>query len=549
MWVIMLITVMLWACGSKKQNKAEKQAFYYNQSGGIGSLDPAFAGNQANIWAVNQLFNGLVSLDKQLNVVPELAKSWNVDSAGKIYTFYLHSNVEFHTNKLFENEQDRKMSAYDVEYSLRRVIDSTSLFNKGMWIFKDKVLKNSSGTLSDTCFLAVNDTTFRIYLNEPFPFFLEILTMPYAYVVPKKIAEHYGLDFRSHPVGTGPFRFQSWDEGNSLILRKNPNYWKKDAEGHILPYLDAIKVSFISDKTQAYRMFLMKQLDFFSGIEEGVVDEVLYANGTVKESMREKCQVDRSPYLNTEYLCFQLDPNAPCYKNSVNHPFLNKDFRKALSFSIDRNRMVFFLKNGLGQAAIHGMVPTAISAYDNSRIIGYSKNPDSALFYLNRAKVQLKEFKNLSLTVSKEHKALSEFLVKEWRDNLKVDFNIDLVDSKVYRSMAEKGEVPFFRASWLGDYPDPENYLALFYSGNFTPNGPNKSHYKNATFDKLYETSKTILNRKERYQLYYEMDQLLMNDAPVIPLYYDEILRLNQFSITGLEMNAMNSLKLEQVHK
>jgi peptide/nickel transport system substrate-binding protein len=99
--------------------------------------------------------------------------------------------------------------------------------------------------------------------------------MPYAFVVPEEAVKKYGKDFREHPVGTGPFQFKLWDEGNALVFHKNPNYWKKDAQGNQLPYLDAVHISFITDKKMEFINFQQKKLDFLSGIKEGTRDIIL----------------------------------------------------------------------------------------------------------------------------------------------------------------------------------------------------------------------------------------------------------------------------------
>lgn len=547
--VILWISLLFISCSKNESSNSTKTIFKYNQSGGIGSLDPAFAGNQPNIWATNQLFNGLVEFDSVLKVQPCLADSWELQDEGLTYVFHIRKGVFFHNDPLFKEGKGRELSAFDVLYSFKRITNPTTVFNKGMWIFKGKVLADSSGNIAENAFEAPNDSTFIIHLQRSFPFFLEFLAMPYAFIVPQEITEHYQLDFRSHPIGTGPFVFKEWDESNGLILLKNENYWRKDLAGNSLPYLDAIQVSFVDDKSQTYRNFWMGNLDYFNGIEEGILDELLFPNGELKPLPKEKFHIQKGPYLNTEYLCFQLDPLAPCYKDSPKHPFLNKDFRKALSYALDKKRMVYFLKNGLGEAGIHGMIPSAVSAYPIDKVHGYAFRLDSARIYLAKSGVDITKLPKLVLTVAKEHKSLSEYIVKEWLDNLGVQVEVELVDAKVYRTMAEKGEVSLFRSSWIGDYPDPENYLSLFYSENKTPNGPNKSRFQSKKFDALYSESSHIQDDSLRFAKYLEMDQLLMQEVPVIVLFYDEILQLQQKNISGLTSNPMNMLYLENVKK
>ena len=165
------------------------------------------------------IFNGLVQLDKNLNIQPCLAKSWNISDDGLTYTFNLRADVSFHDNELFKNAADRILVAEDVAYSLNRIIDPKTA-SPGSWIFNDRVDP-------DQPFAAINDSTFQIKLLRPFGPLLSILTMQYAFIIPQKVAKHYGKDFRVHPAGTGPFQFKAWQEGDVLVTVKNEIHEKK----------------------------------------------------------------------------------------------------------------------------------------------------------------------------------------------------------------------------------------------------------------------------------------------------------------------------------
>jgi len=154
----------------------------------------------------------------------------------------------------------------------------------------------------------------------------------------------------------------------------------------------------------------------------------------------------------------------------------------------------------------------------------------------------------LRLSTVAERKAVSEFLQKNWAD-VGVQVQIDINQSAAQQEMVDGGRAAFFAKSWLGDYPDAENYLALFYSPNFSPAGPNKTHFRNAEYDKLYDQARAEQNPAARTALYQAMDRLVVANSPVIPLYYDEVVRLTQNNVRGLKANPMNQLLLEQVHK
>lgn len=537
------------SCNVDKSEGEGKTVFRYNQAGVLGSLDPAFATDQAIQWATSQLYNGLLELDSNLVIKPALATRWEISEDLKTYTFYIRKGVKFHDDHLFPNGKGRVVTAHDFEYSFKRICDPQSIYNKGIWIFKDKVLKNEDGNISDTCFRAVNDTVFKIYLEQPAPYFLQILTMNYTFVIPHEVAEHYGQNFRSHPVGTGPFKFKSWDEGNTLVLLKNDNYWKKDENGTSLPYLDAVQVYFIPDKSQAFRAFTLGDIDFVSGIEQSSIDEFLYSNGDFKEDVLQRYAAQKCDYLNTEYIGIQLDPNAPVYQGQSEHPLWNVSFRQALNYAIDKKRLVTHLRNGLGNAGVHGVVPPAVPYFETKEVRGYEFNSQKAIEAFKASGWRGKSMPELKFFVDKEYKGLGEFMCKSWEEILGINVKLAINESKVIRGMANNGEIAMFRASWLGDYSDAENYLALFYGSNFTPNGPNKTHYQDDQFDSLYVQSKKVVDPIERGKVYQKMDDLMMKDSPVIIMFYDEVIRLSQPNITGFPANAMNFLNLERLRK
>src|SRR5215471_15614973 len=234
--------LLIASCYSKE--KINKKIFHYNEQTGIASLDPAFAKNQSVMWPVHQLFNTLVETDDSLHIVPSLAKSWTISADRLIFTFYLRNDVFFHDDAAFAGGKGRKMTAHDVEYSLYRIIDRQTA-SPGSWIFNRKVDSSQP-------FKAIDDTTFQLKLLRPYNPILGILSMQYCSIVAREAVEKYGNDFRRHPVGTGPFQFVAWEEGQALVLKKNQAYFEKDSAGNHLPYLDGIKVTFYDSKATEF---------------------------------------------------------------------------------------------------------------------------------------------------------------------------------------------------------------------------------------------------------------------------------------------------------
>ncbi|MFN0048870.1 MAG: ABC transporter substrate-binding protein [Cytophagales bacterium] len=538
-----LIIICLYSCSAKKDSKSYK-IFRYNQNDGLTTLDPAFAKDMPNMFATNQLYNGLVELDKQMKVTGSLAESWEISEDGKMYTFHLKKDIKFHDSEVFEGNKGRILEASDVVFSFKRIIDTLTA-SPGAWIFNDKVLRDTQGKFSDTCFKAIDSQTVRIYLAKPFPPFLQLLAMPYGFVIPHEAIEKYGKEFRIHPVGTGPFQFKLWEENNALILNKNPNYWKKDSSGLQLPYLDIVHVSFIGDRNVAFMTFRQKKFDFISGLDENSRDIIFNYDGSIKKEFSDKYDVQKIPYLNTEY--FSINVDASTYEDK-NHPLLNKKVRQALNYAINKEQMVQFILNNVGQPGNSGFVPPIL--YPNAQsILGFKYDQQKALNLLKEAGYSKdKSVKGLKLyTVARfPYKEIAEFIQREWA-KLGIKTEIEINPFATHLQLSSNSKLPMFRSSWQGDYPDPENYLTLFYSPSFSPGGPNRTHFKNEKFDQLYEQAQLEQDPEKRNAIYKQMDAIVIEEAPVIVLWYDEVVRLTQKNVKGLGANAMNNLVLEKV--
>lgn len=543
-----LLLSLLSSCAEQGPATDARRVFRYNQPESLTSLDPAFARNQANTWAVTQLYNGLVELDDSLKPGPALARRYDISPDGRRYTFTLRPDVRFHDSEVFPSGRGRRVTAQDFVYSFRRLLDGATA-SPGGWIFRGKVLEKADGEPSDTCFVAVNDSTLRIHLQEPFIPFLGILTMPYAYVVPREAVQKWGKDFREHPVGTGPFRFKEWDEGNAIIYHRNPTYWKTDAQGQRLPYLDAVQISFIQDRKTEFLTFMQGKLDFLSGIRSGSRDLIMYPDGTVREDFKGKFRLQKVPYLNTEYLGMQQDlTNLRGDNLTTGRALQDKRVRQALNYALNKPEFLAYFLNNVGKPGNSGFVPASLPSFSAEKVPGYTYQPEKARQLLRAAGYGPGKPLRLRLNTVAESKEFCEYYQKKWAE-VGVQVEIDVNQGAAHGEMVDNGRAAFFTRSWLGDYPDAENYLALFYSPNFAPAGPNKTHFRNARYDQLYQQAKLEQDASKRYALYQEMDRLVVAECPVIAVYYDEVVRLTQNNVQGLTPNPMNQLVLERVKK
>lgn len=530
----LLIVLTLGSCNDS--SSSAKIVFYYNEHSGIATLDPAFAKNQSIIWAVHQIYNTLVETDNNLNIVPSLATRWDVSPDRLQYTFHLRDDVFFHDSEAFPSGKGRKMTAFDVEYSFKRIIDRSTA-SSGAWIFNNRI---------DTVegFRALDDSTFQLKLVRPFTPILGLLSMQYCSVVPKEVVERFGKDFRSNPCGTGPFKFKSWEEGQALILLKNERYFEKDSAGKSLPYLDAIKTTFYESKATEFLLFQQGKLDFSNDIDASFKDEILTKKGELRKDWKNKIILSKHPYLNTEYLGILTDSSNDLVKNS---PLRWKKIRQAMNYGFDRRKMVLYLRNSIGIPAESGFIPAGLPSYDSSSVKGYRYDPIKAKQLLKEAGypdgVGLPPIKLLTIAIYGD---MASFIAKELED-LGLKIQVEVIQKSLLLEYTAKSQALFFRGSWIADYPDAENYLSVFYGDNPAP--PNYTRYKNIHFDQLYEQALLENNDSLRMKLYQQMDRMLIEDAPVIPLWYDEVIRLVQPWVKGFEANGLNLLELRRVYK
>ncbi|MCF1422381.1 ABC transporter substrate-binding protein [Mangrovimonas futianensis] len=521
------VWLFILSCESKENTYQDSDVFRYNEHKNISSLDPAFSKDLADIWATNQLFNGLVQMNDSLQVLPCIAKNWIVTDSGKSYQFHLRKDVYFHKSDLFGTDSTRLVQAQDFVYSFNRLLDK-QLASPGSWVL-NKV----------DYFEALNDSTLHIKLNQPFPAFLGLLTMKYCSVVPREIVEHYGSEFRSHPIGTGPFKFKRWEENIKLVFRKNPHYFEKDSRGRSLPYLEAVAITFLPDKQSEFLQFAQGNLDYISGLDASYKDEILTTEGKLRRSYQDRVSMIKGPYLNTEYLAFYMDSDIPEIQSEL--------LRKAINYGFDREKMITYLRNGIGIPADGGFIPRGLPGYNNQ--IGFEYNPKKAKDLIDQFKLQSGiSNPSITLTTTSNYLSFCEYIQREVQ-KAGLNIVIDVVPPSTLKDSKANGKLDFFRASWVADYPDAENYLSLFYSPNFAPNGPNYAHYSNTEFDNLFEAAYLESDPLKRQQLYSEMDQIVMEHIPVVVLFYDEVVRFSRKGIHGLGINPINLLTLKSVKK
>ena len=516
--LFLFTTCFILSSCSQQQAPNTKTVFRYNESGNISSLDPAFARNLENIWGINQLYSTLVEFDDSLNLKPLLCTKYTVDSTGTLYCFSLRKDVYFHDNACFKGGKGRKLVAQDVVYSLNRLRDP-KIASPGKWVLND-VADDS------LAIFAPSDTILCVKLKEPNPAFINFIAMDYCAVVAKEAVDFYQENFRANPVGTGPFKFFIWKESIGLVLHKNEGYFEQDSKGNSLPYLDAVHITFLKDLNTNYLKFLQGEYDFLSGLDPSYKDEIIDADGDLQEKMRTKLTLHRTPFLKTDYLGFHI----PTLEDT---PLSKVEIRRALDRLIDKKALVKYLRNGVGVPALNGFVPPVLK----------DKMPEPDTYLAN---VDLTKVPEIVISTTATAADVAEYVQGQWqRHGLKV--KVDVLPSSVQREGVANGRFQLFRKSWIGDYPDAQNFLSLFYSPNFIPNGPNYFEYKNTFFDSIYEASLAEQDVVKRRKIYSRLDSILVAECPVIPLFHDEVIQLTSPGVQNYTVSSMNILDLRKV--
>ena len=527
-WVgfVSIFLVSLFGCSSN--NKIDSQhVFRLNVHENINTLDPAYARDLRSIWAMNQIFNGLVRLDDELNIQPDIATHWEISEDAKTYLFYLRDDVYFHTSEIFGDQKTRVVTASDFVYSFDRIKDK-KIASPGLWTLE-----------SVKHYEAVDDNTLKIELTHPFSPFLGILSMKYLSVLPKELDDLPNNTISTKPIGTGPFYVKAWMQNLKMVLRKNQLYFETNEEGEQLPHLESVAITFVPDKQSEFLLFLQGKLDMINSLDASYKDELLDKNGQLQTKYINSVKLLRSPYLNTEYIGIYLDNNKAEIQSIA--------LRKALNYGLDRKEMIRFLKNNIGSPATKGFIPDGLNT--NLAVQGYS-------YDMKKAKELVEQFRidtgiqnpTLSLATDDNYVDLCTYLQNAY-NQIGITINIEVMPSAALREAKSNGKLELFRASWVADYPDPENYLLPYFSENFSPNGPNYTHFKSKTFDEGYKEIAATLDADRRNNLITSLDQQLVDTAPFVLLYYDEVLRFTHPNVEGMIPNPVNMLDLRRVRK
>lgn len=513
----------------------------------VTTLVPVALSELNSYHVASQVYEGLVKYNSSdLSIQPAVARGWDISADKKEYTFHIRPDIKFHNNACFPNGEGRIVTANDVRFCFQKLCKKSKLNSQYEVTFKGRVegaieFYSSNGTDSVISGITVpDDSTIKIRLLQPEANFLSILAMPGCYIYPREMFDKYGEDIQLNAVGTGPFYIDSIVPGKNIIMKRNPDYWGYDSNGNQLPYLDGIDWSHIKSKLMELDDFKAGKLDVIYNIPASMLSgAILQSGGKVN------FDIHTSPALTTEYYCFN---------EQINPFFSVREIRLAFNLAIDRRRLSELALRGEGRLADYGLVPYtdvfARNGYDYKAVAGFVYNPDSARKLLAIAGYPggkgLPEF-NLEINEggSDRNMRVANEVQAMLRENIGVKLNVNVAPWATHIENVQTGKSDFFRYAWVGDYPDPESFLTLFYGKHVPENYTDRSyinlgHFKNAQYDSIFVQALAELDKQKRYRLLSMAEKILLQQAALVPLFYDENSRLVQKNLKNVSENPLN---------
>lgn len=497
------------------------------------------------------VFEPLLRVDIHSNkVVPNIAKRFNVSKDGKTIELIIRDDVYFHTDK-YNNDEAEKLKIEDVKFSLEFACSGNKLNQLGHIltgkIVGSKKFQNSSKTNFPKKGVEgidiKNDSTLAIHLTKAYNNFIELLSHPNIVMLSKKAYDFYGENIKYHPIGTGPFMLKSHND-KQVVLARNDDYWKKDEFGNQLPFLSEIRILNQNLAEKEGDLFSKGKVDV---ILELPVDKLDYTFGTLKDAKKGKNVLHRIVYrkgVKVNYFSFNCDSK----------PFNDVRVRKAFLMALDKEKMLLDVLNGDGNISNNGFVPKS-KFFQSQSVKGVGFNPQIAKQLMTEAGYKNGVgFPELELFVTYKKGTLTynycEHILSQINRNLNVRIKIKHISKEKRRVLIRKGKIKIWKTGWIADYPNPEAYLGVFYSKNKGENNGvwNFNNFKNSTFDSLYERSILEQNTAKKLQIQQQCDQLLMDQAAILPLFTEDIFIVVNIRARDFEVNQSGIIDFSRMY-
>lgn len=513
------------------------------------SLFPVAINDIYSTHIAGQCYEGLFKFNqKTLQAEPCLAESFEIDNSKKVYTFHIRKGVYFHDDECFPEGKGREMNANDFKYCFDFICSSHEE-NKWPTLFRDRIVGAADyadgKSKSVEGIKVIDNYTLQLTLIDPFAGLPDLLAVLAAAVYPKEAIDKYGYTgMHNKMVGTGPFLPTVLKNGENVEFIRNEKYWKKDEFGNQMPYLAKITFSFIKTKPEELKSFQDGNLDMVWGLPVEEIPNIMADFEEALEGANRQFDLQSVNSLNIQYYGFLF----------TSETFKDVRVRKAFNYAVDRDSLVEFVLQGEGIPAHHGFVPP-MSGYPTENVKGFDYNPKLAADLMKQAGFPGgKGFPEVTLHLNSSggtNEKIATYIQGMLKQNLGVNIKLNVIPMAELHPQAEKGQLDFWRFGWIADYPDPSNFLYLFHGKNIDStkeSSINYFRYTNPAFDELYEQALKEIDDKKRMELYAQCDQLLMDDAVVMPLLFNVDIRLINPEVTDFDINELEYRDLSVVY-
>jgi oligopeptide transport system substrate-binding protein len=501
----------------------------------------------------SQIHEGLVKINpKDLSVMPGLAEKWEISADGKTITFHLRKGVKFQNSGPLAGKS-REVTTRDVKFTFELLCTDNPTNLHFQTVCKDRLVGANDFYLASTKpgkqelkgLKILDDYNFSMELLNSPHIFLEILANPVAAIINK---EAYEAEKEEMKIGTGPFIYdEKASDKNHIVMYKNVDYYGRDKSGNPIPYIDSLIIDIVGSSEEALMGFKSGKFDFITSVPSNQLKQLVEDNIKNFKGNPPRFILDQRPEMLSSYYVFNV--NKP--------PFNNIKLRQAINYAIDRDRIIDRVLFGQAHGpAVNGIVPPSFAFYKSTSIKGYSLDIPKAQKLLAEAGYpdgkNLPEIQLLVNSGNTRNNTVAAEIQKQLKSNINVNVTFESLPNTEKFLLQVKGKGDMYRDGWVADYPSPESFLSVFYGETVTDDTnhmayPNTIKYKNPEFDKYYKMGRDALNRDSASRYFLKAEQILVADAPLIPLWYDSNCRLISHRLKNFQSNALRYFDFSQV--
>jgi oligopeptide transport system substrate-binding protein len=534
----------------KKLSDKNGGMFSMAENSEVGTLFPHMITAQVEGLITSQIHESLVRLNpKTLEVIPGLAQSWEISADGKTITFHLVKGAFFQDDKCYKDGKGPEITSNDVKYTLELLSTKSDVNYQFETILKDRLAgandfyNKKAGAVSGI--KIVDDYTFSLELVNPSLSFLKLLANPSAGILNETAVNAYGKDLKT---GAGPFKYDASSTKEKFVLTRNPNYYAIDSAGCSLPYLDTVVINILPIE-DGLALFETQKLDLINTLPSMRVKEVVEKNINEFAGNPPRYILQREPEMISQFYVF----------NTKTAPFNNVKVRQAFNYAVNRDKLVDNVLQGQAiGSAIYGITPNTFMGYNIKNIHGYSLDIEKAKKLLAEAGYpDGKGFPETNVLINSGNSRNSSVAVelqKQLKENLNININFESLPNVQKYDLQMHGKSALFRDAWVADYSSPESFLSLFVgeavpADNNAVSFPNTSRYQNTVFDTYFKKGRGFNVKGSSYANFMRAEQILIDDAVIMPLWYEGSYRLLTNKTKNLKLNGMRYYDLTKVYK